>query len=101
MIFLEIGSMRRPLGEVTESWIAEQVGARRAEGQPVCLRVQIQENGYDLSLATTGCPSSGRGRAAHPREEWILDLWNRLHLGQPGFTGGNVIAFLKQLQARI
>lgn len=101
MIFLEIGSTRRPLGEITESWIAEQIGSRRAQGESVCLRVQIQTNGYDLSLATSGCPSSGRGRPPHPREQWILDLWTRLHLSQPGFTGGNVIAFLKQLGARI
>lgn len=69
MIFLEIGSTRRPLREVTESWIAEQVGSRRAQGRPVCLRVQIQENGYGLSLATSGCPASGRGRPAHRRAE--------------------------------
>lgn len=101
MIFVEIGVDRRPLNEVTESWINEQLRRRRAEGQPVCVRVQIQENGYNLGLATPGCPSAGGGRPIHPREQWILDLWNKMHLSQPDFSGGNAVAFLKQLRQRI
>lgn len=47
--------------------------------------------------------SSFQRRAAQPVEAadgrlpppslGIFDLWDKLHLNQPGFTGGNLIAF--------
>ncbi|MQA89434.1 MAG: hypothetical protein GEU90_04255 [Gemmatimonas sp.] len=50
---------------------------------------------------TIGCLASDRGRPLHRREQWILDLWNKLHLSQPDFTGRNLVAFLKQVENRL
>ena len=43
----------------------------------------------------------GGGRPARPREKAIFDLWDQRGLYDSGFTGGNLIAFLKQLNQYI
>ena len=81
----------------SESWINDQLNRRRRDGQNVCVQVSVQAGGVQLVLSTPGCGGGGGGRQATPREMDILDLWNKLHLNQAGFTGGNLVAFLKQL----
>ncbi len=99
MVTVQIGtSGERRLEEADESWINQQINRRRAEGQPVCVRVSIQTDGLHMSLSTPSCAGNGGGgRAPNAREQQVFDLWQQRGLNSNDFTGGNVVAFLKQL----
>lgn len=102
MVTVRIGSVERSLSEVTESWINEQVSRRRADGQAVCVQVLIRQGGLDLALATPACSrGGGGGRQPTQNERRIIELWDRLHLNREDFAGGNVVAFLKQLERQL
>jgi hypothetical protein len=53
-----------------------------------------------MTLRTQGCVTSGAPgtRRPTPAEQRIFDLWNSLGLNEPIYSGGQVIAFLKQLR---
>ena len=94
-----IGSSERDINNIDPNWINKQVNRRRNEGVTVCVRIIIEEGDINLSLATSDCPSSGgvRRTLTEPEDE-VLNLWNKLHLSESGFSFGNLVAFLKQLR---
>lgn len=97
-IRIVIGTSERDLNDASESWINEQINRRKADGLPVCVKVLIDKPGIKMSLSTPTCQQSGGGgRPPNADEHKIFQLWERLHLGTDKFTGGNLIAFLKQL----
>jgi len=96
-IEVEITGERRRLSDADAQWIHEQVGNRRRDHRPVCVRVYVSDGGIDVMLSTPGCPVGGGSRQASPEERPIIDLWRERHLDQADFTGGDVIAFLRQL----
>lgn len=99
MIKIRIENEERLLAEADEQWINQQINQRRAAGQPVCVRVIIKEGDVDMVLSTPTCGASGPGgRAARPRESSVFDLWDRRGLNETAFTGGNLVAFLKQIR---
>lgn len=102
MVTIRIGSDVRSLEDVDESWINQQVGGRQHEGAPVCVEVRIQEGMLDLRLTTRACGSSGPGgRRPRPDEAEIIRIWDRFRLGSDDFSGGNVVAFIKQLRRHL
>lgn len=100
MIIVSIGEEQRSLQEATPTWINEQVNRRRADGQPICARVSIQQGGLNLSLATPNCSSTQGGgrRPPNPNEKELCALWADRGLNDPHFSGGNLVAFLAQLR---
>lgn len=101
-VTVRIGQETRDLEAANESWINDQLHRRRQDGQNVCVRVIVDADDVDIVLSTPGCATGGGGgRQATSAELGIFDLWDKLHLNQPGFTGGNLIAFLKQLRRMI
>lgn len=96
MIKIKIGPIEKDLEDANESWINQEIGRLRKSGQPVCVRLRIQTDSLDFTLATPGC-GGGRGRRPKPSEQKIFDLWKKRGLTEPDFTGGNLVAFLKQL----
>lgn len=98
MIRVRIGETEKELNTVDESWINQQINRRRADGLTVCVMVIIKEGELDMILSTPTCGANGGGRRPRPREKMLFDLWDKLGLYNVGFTGGNVIAFLKQLK---
>lgn len=73
MIIVSIGAEQRSLQDATPVWINEQVQRRRADGQPICARVSIQQGGLNMSLATPNCTSTqGGGRRPTPDENDLL-----------------------------
>ena len=99
MSTIRIGADTRRLEDVDESWITQQVGNRQREGSGICVEVRIRADALDLLLATPACgPGTGGGRRPRPNEIEIIELWNRLGLGSEEFSGGNVVAFVKQLR---
>lgn len=99
MIRIKIGSNEwRELKDVSPDWINEQINLRRRDGVAVCVRVSIKERSINMVLLTPGCPGiRGSGLSLSQREKQILGLWEKLHLNKESFTGGNLIAFLKQV----
>jgi hypothetical protein len=102
VIALKIGAMARDfngLDNIEESWINQQIGRLRREHQPVCVRVTVNEGPVNFTLATAECaPSGGGGRLPNAQEAQAFELWDKLGLSKPGFSGGNLVAFFKQLR---
>ncbi|MCK5606625.1 hypothetical protein KAR91_32285 [Candidatus Pacearchaeota archaeon] len=99
MIRVFIGDSEREIHDATPQWINEQINRRRADGVQFCVHVLIDSNPVNLSLTTPGCSGSGGGGGRQPnlQENKVLDLWEKFHLRTNGFTGGNLVAFLKQI----
>ena len=99
-ITIRIGGETRTLADATESWVTQQINRRRQDGQSVCVEVLIRGSGVDLRLATLGCGASGGGggRPPNSNEQDIFTLWNDRGMNSSNFTGGNLVAFLKQLR---
>lgn len=98
MITIRIAEEERQLDSVDEQWINQQINRRRADGQAVCVRVTVHEDGLDMVLSTPNCTGGGGGRPPRPQEKEVFDLWNQRGLNDADFTGGNLVAFLKQLK---
>jgi len=102
MVTIRIGDETRNLSDASESWINQQINRRRDDGQNICIEVSISSGGLNLRLATPGCGSGGGGgRPPNANEREVLDLWSKRGLNSRDFTGGSLIAFLKQLQRHL
>ena len=97
-ITVQIGSETRPISDVTEHWINDQLSRRHREGASVCVIVNINESGANLRLATPACGRSVGGRQANTRESAIIALWNEKNLNTNDFTGGSLVGFLAQVR---
>jgi hypothetical protein len=101
MVTIQINDEQRDLSGADEQWINQQINRRRAAGETVCVRITIHEDDINVVMATPTCAGGGGGRPPNPRESAVLDLWGKRGLNEASFTGGNVVAFLKQLQGLI
>lgn len=99
MIRIRIGGQERDYDSADENWINQQINRRRADGLQVCVRVTIHVGDMDMILSTPTCgASTGGGRRARPSEQEVFDLWNQRGLDSADFSGGNLVAFMKQLR---
>jgi hypothetical protein len=99
LIRIRIGDSERTLKDAEESWINQQINRRRQAGGQVCVRVFIESSSVNMVLSTPECGNEGvRGRPPNVKEKSIFDLWDKLGLNKPNFHGGNLIAFLKQIE---
>jgi hypothetical protein len=98
MIRVIIGDNERELESVSENWINQQINRRKANGESICAKVFIQKNNIDIGLATPSCPRGQGYRRANKDEQEIINLWEKFGLNTEKFTGGNLVAFLKQLK---
>lgn len=102
MLNLKIGANERrfdSLADIDEQWINQQINGLRRDGHPACIRISIDENPVNLSLATAECSASGGGGGGRPpnaEESRIFELWDELGLNKRDFPAGKFIAFLKQ-----
>ena len=100
MITITIGGEAKDLSDASESWINQQIQRLRHAGHNPCVQVVVNTPGVNVALVTPGCAGGGGGgRAPNENERRILDLWHKLHLDETSFSGGNVVAFLKQLKS--
>lgn len=96
-----IAGEERNLENVTERWINKAINRAKSQGLPVCVQVEVQENGLNLNLTTPGCGGgNGGGRPPTQEEHQVFNLWKQQRLNSSDFRGGNLIAFLKQLQRK-
>jgi hypothetical protein len=98
MIRVAIGGSDVDIAEASPEWINQQINRRRADGVAVCVRVAINQADINVGLTTPTCGGGGGGRAPNERERRIMELWNERGLNQNDFSGGNLVAFLRQLQ---
>lgn len=100
-IRVKIGDVEMDIAQADPNWINEQINRRRADGSTVCVQVTIVRDAVNLRLATVDCPQLMGGIATFSTEEKeIISLWEKLHLREKDFTGGNLVAFLKQISTR-
>ena len=98
MIEVCIGNDCRSLRDADANWVASEINNRRRDGQTICVRVSINEDGLNLSLASPGCGSGGGGgRQPRPEELRVLELWDRHRLNLKDPSPGDLISFLRQL----
>ncbi len=98
-IRVKIGPIEKDIADVDPTWINEQINGRRDDGVGVCVQVTIDMESAHLHLATSDCPHfGGSNRLLSTQENEILSRWNKLHLNEKNFSGGNLIAFLKQIR---
>ncbi|HUA67231.1 MAG TPA: hypothetical protein VMA13_01675 [Candidatus Saccharimonadales bacterium] len=97
MSTIQIGESQHNFCDVTESWLHQQVGRRKDDGQNVCARVMINNGSVNVALSTPECSRSfGVGRKPNEREGEIIRLWDKLHLNSTHWTAGNLVAFVKE-----
>lgn len=81
-----------------ESTVVQQVNGRRDEGVRVCVQLTVAEGDLNVALSSSQCGGSGGGgRPPRPSEKRVFELWDKLGLNDESFTGGQLVAFLKQL----
>ena len=97
MIRVRIGDSEREFSSISEGWVNQQINRRRADGQNVCVRVIIRHGQLNMTLSTPSCPQGTSGRPPNRHEKQVFDLWEKRGLNKDQFTGGNLVAFLKQL----
>lgn len=99
MVIVTIGSDSRAGEEADPQWVTQEINRRRQDGQAVCVRVQIHEDGVAVALSTPNCAGGGGGgRAPNAKEQRILDLWAQHRLTTNEFGTGELVAFLRQLR---
>ena len=99
MIRVKIGSAERELINISDNWINQQLNRRRADGEDVCVLVNIKKNGLNMMLSTPTCQrNTSDSRRATTSENQIFDLWDRMGLSREQFEASDIIAFLKQVK---
>ncbi len=99
MITIRIGDSERELDTADEHWINEQIRRRRHDNTPPCVRVSIRKGALDMLLSTPTCGGGGdSNRPPNEQEKEVFELWKKHGLANNDFTGGSVVAFLKQLK---
>lgn len=100
MISISINGEQRRYSEGIEPWINEQINRRHNSGALVCVEVNVNFTALNMVLRTQGCVTNAAPgtRRPTPTEQRIFNLWDTLGLNEPTYSGGQVIAFLKQLR---
>lgn len=95
---ISIGNDERDLSDADPQWITQEINGRRKDDLPVCIVIQINESGVDLTFVTP--PSArgvGRQRQYSQRELAVIDLWEKLQLNSTPLDPGKVVAFVKRV----
>lgn len=99
MITVKIGDVERTWNKYEADWVNQQIQRRKEAGDDYCVMVSISMGGINFSVFSGNCHlTGGGGRSLSNDEKMVLDLWNRCHLNTTDFTGGNLVAFLQQLE---
>lgn len=101
-ISVRVNGTEYSLGEISMSWLHQQIDERRRVGEPVCVVVSARSDSIAVTLATPGC-SSGAGGTRPPNrlESEVLSRWRELVLKKEDFTAGNLWAFLQYLERQV
>lgn len=95
---ISIGDETRTFRAATKDWINKLFAHAHAQGILPAVIVQIDQPGLVLGLATPGAGRGGGGGLLSASQNNIVDAWLRHHMGSNKYTGGNLIAFLNDLE---
>jgi hypothetical protein len=102
MIKIQIGLDERTLDEADPSWINQQINKRKADNVFVCVKVIINDGSMNMMLSTPDSEKKATSRRMPTEQEReIFELWDKHKLNEEDFSGGNIVAFLKQLERLI
>jgi hypothetical protein len=97
---IKIGNQEHDLLQADKHWIISQISEQQNDNGSVCVQIAIEKGDVNIRLCSGACPATGGGvgRQANQLEQRIIELWEkhggkRKHLG-----GGEIVAFLEQLQ---
>jgi hypothetical protein len=98
-VTISFGDSSRRNGEISASWIREQIQSREAAGVAVCATVIVDCGGASLTYLIGSCqrgygargPQSGCERA-------VSELLTKHHLTGGSINHGNLLAFAIQAQ---
>lgn len=97
MVRIKIGDYEKKLDNIDECWINQTINGYRKEKIPLSVHVIFEEGSLNMVLSAPP-PKSSFIRKPRGAEIQICNLWNEVGLNNPEFTGGNLIAFIKQLK---
>ena len=96
---ITIGDETLTYAQASKDWINKSFAHAKQEGYVPCVRVQILEPGIAMGLITPNCASvGGGGGTLSAAQKEIHEAWIRHHLSSTHYTGGNLIAFLNELE---
>lgn len=95
-IIVQVDGKERRWGEIGSDWIAQQITGRRNDGCDVCTRIRVEEAGATWS--TANCPSGSGKAPSGPLVDRINAVYSKFDLDEKGYSPGNVIAFIQQIE---
>lgn len=101
MISVRINGEERQYSQGIEPWINEQINRRRQSNGMILVEVSINMAPLNMLLRTHRAITNNASqsfRSPTSAEQRIFGLWGSMGLNDPDFTGGQIIAFLRQLR---
>lgn len=100
MITVTVAGIEQDLAGHSESWLHEQIKRRQANGESVCVQVEIRTSEIHVGVSTGACPAGvASSRQPNAKERKILELWKHFELGGSDVNSGKLVAFLQRLRA--
>jgi len=99
-VVVKIGNQEHDLAQADRHWVISQIKDQQNDNGGVCVQIVINDGDVNLRLCSGACPSTGGGGGRRPnaKEQEIFDLWNRSGGKASHLGGGEIVAFLTQLQ---
>ena len=99
-VSISIGDETRTFQTATKDWINKLFAQAHKRGARPMVVVRIDQPGLVLGLATpgAGAGAGGGGGVLSAAQNSLVDAWLRHRMGSSKYTGGNLIAFLNDLE---
>lgn len=97
---IKIGNQEHDLLQADKHWIISQIRDQQSGNGSVCVQIAIEKGDVNIRLCSGACPTNGGGggRQANQHEQRIFELWEKHGGKQNHLGGGEIVAFLEQLQ---
>jgi len=97
-VSITVGDETRSYASATKDWINKAFSLAKRQGFLPSVTIQINQPGLVLGLATPSAARGGGGGVLTPLQNRIVEAWMRHHMSSDSYTGGNLIAFLNDLE---
>lgn len=97
-VTITIGEETLTYARSSKEWINKLFARARQQGSLPCVVVQIGEPGFVIGLSTPNCGRGKGGGSLTPAQSRVVEAWVKHRLTTSSYTGGNLIAFLSELE---